>query len=145
MNYLFKVPCKIFSQALYQTLEQPTKLLPSEKRAKLHQFLVQPNSLFLYNVYVSVFQYDLLEEDFVKTKARLVQEKELAESNLAKVRKEHNELSFECNSLKESYNTRQDAWIKEKLELQVHYLLISLICITLIEIQKGGLINLNNI
>ncbi|GIY72763.1 uncharacterized protein CEXT_275421 [Caerostris extrusa] len=64
-------------------------------------------------------RYDLLEDDFVKTKSRLVQEKEDAEANLNKIRKEYNEINFEFKSVKESYNNRQDSWIKEKLDLQV--------------------------
>nr|XP_042908856.1 myosin heavy chain, skeletal muscle [Parasteatoda tepidariorum] len=63
-------------------------------------------------------RYDQLEDEFVKTKSKLIQEKEQAEASLIRIRKEHNELSFEMTSLKESYNSRQDAWIKEKLELQ---------------------------
>ncbi|GFQ79512.1 uncharacterized protein TNCT_351341, partial [Trichonephila clavata] len=62
--------------------------------------------------------YEQLEDDFVKTKSRLVQDKEDAETSLHKLRKEYNELNFEFSSLKDSYNSRQDSWIKEKLDLQ---------------------------
>ncbi|GFW66358.1 uncharacterized protein TNCV_3433211 [Trichonephila clavipes] len=63
-------------------------------------------------------KYEQLEDDFVKTKSRLVQDKEDAEASLHKLRKEYNELNFEFSSLKDSYNSRQDSWIKEKLDLQ---------------------------
>lgn len=63
-------------------------------------------------------RYEQLEVEFVKTKAKLVQEKEHAENNLNEVRRECGELNFELNSLKETYSTRQDNWIKEKLDIQ---------------------------
>lgn len=55
----------------------------------------------------------------MKTKAKLVADKEHAESALNNVKAECDELKFQLNSLKETYSSRQDTWAKEKLELQV--------------------------
>lgn len=64
-------------------------------------------------------KYELLEEEHVVTKAQLVMEKEHIQSQVAMGKREIENLELELKTLRETYNTKQDAWIKEKLNLQV--------------------------
>lgn len=91
-------------------------------------------------------KYDLLEEDYVVIKTKLVQDKETIEkyaSYLNKLcpieftinstiinylltcreylslKKEHDTVLGELRALRETFNLRQDTWIKEKLDMQV--------------------------
>lgn len=41
-------------------------------------------------------------------------------SQLQSTKKESEALEKELQTLRETYNNKQDAWIKEKLEIQVH-------------------------
>ncbi|CAH0562263.1 unnamed protein product [Brassicogethes aeneus] len=63
-------------------------------------------------------KYEMLEEEHVVTKAKLVMEKETVESQLANVKRDLNQLEIELKTLRDTYNTKQDTWIKEKLEMQ---------------------------
>ncbi|CAG0886979.1 unnamed protein product [Darwinula stevensoni] len=63
-------------------------------------------------------KYNLLEEDYVVIKARLTMEKEAINSDLNELRREHKILEGELQTLRETYNLRQDTWIKEKLDMQ---------------------------
>ncbi|XP_071442027.1 trichohyalin isoform X2 [Hetaerina americana] len=63
-------------------------------------------------------KYEMLEEDYVVTKAQLVSEKEAAESQLLVAKHEMDNLDEELETLRDSYNSKQDMWIKEKIDLQ---------------------------
>ncbi|XP_076362144.1 LOW QUALITY PROTEIN: uncharacterized protein LOC143253002 [Tachypleus tridentatus] len=63
-------------------------------------------------------RYEQLEGDHVKIKARLVMEKEQVEANLTSLKRDYEETCSELKSLRETYNVRQDTWIKEKLDFQ---------------------------
>nr|CAH7735764.1 unnamed protein product [Callosobruchus chinensis] len=63
-------------------------------------------------------KYEILEEEHVVTKAKLVMEKETIESQFRNVKKEMTQIEGELRTLRENYNVKQDTWIKEKLELE---------------------------
>ncbi|KAG8224421.1 hypothetical protein J437_LFUL001371 [Ladona fulva] len=63
-------------------------------------------------------KYEMLEEDYVVTKAQLVSEKEAAESQLFVTKHEMDSLDEELETLRDSFNSKQDVWIKEKVDLQ---------------------------
>ncbi|XP_063870334.1 trichohyalin-like isoform X4 [Scylla paramamosain] len=63
-------------------------------------------------------KYDLLEEDFVVQKAQYTTNKEGVEEKYEKLKKEHSTIETELKNLRETYNNRQDTWIKEKLGMQ---------------------------
>uniref|UniRef100_T1JA69 Leucine zipper homeobox-associated domain-containing protein n=1 Tax=Strigamia maritima TaxID=126957 RepID=T1JA69_STRMM len=63
-------------------------------------------------------KYEMLEEEHVITKAKLVIEKEDVEKNLSEAQKDREQLEGELRALRETFNLRQDIWIKEKLDLQ---------------------------
>lgn len=86
-------------------------------------------------------KYEILEEEHVVTKAKLTIEKEKAQgyilffSNIdnkyelifyfycrevMQLQRETSNLSTELKSLQDTYNTKTDAWIKEKMEMQVY-------------------------
>lgn len=64
-------------------------------------------------------KYELLEEEHVVTKAQMVMEKEKIQSQLVLTNREVENLSMELKTLKETFSSKQDAWIREKLNLQV--------------------------
>lgn len=64
-------------------------------------------------------KYELLEEEHVVTKAQLVMEKEHIQSQVAMGKREIENLEMELKTLRDTYNSKQDQWIKEKLDLQV--------------------------
>ncbi|KAG1714645.1 hypothetical protein GQR58_001063 [Nymphon striatum] len=61
-------------------------------------------------------KYDLLEEDYVVVKAKLVMDKENIEISYNKLKNEHETLSSELTTVRDTLNARQDAWIKDKLD-----------------------------
>ena len=63
-------------------------------------------------------KYDLLEEDYVVIKAKLVMEKQDIEREFVTLKKEHETVEGELRTLRETFNVRQDTWIKEKLDMQ---------------------------
>lgn len=91
-------------------------------------------------------KYEILEEEHVVTKAKLVMEKEtlnkcviilsqiihifvnyfflLLFSQLLATRRELETTEGELQVLRETYTTKHDMWIKEKLNMQVSFLLI---------------------
>jgi len=64
-------------------------------------------------------KYELLEEEHVVTKAQMVMEREKIQSQLMSATRENETLNMELKALRETYSTKQDSWIKEKLNLQV--------------------------
>ncbi|XP_046382724.1 uncharacterized protein LOC124153539 isoform X1 [Ischnura elegans] len=63
-------------------------------------------------------KYEMLEEDYVVTKAQLVSEKEAAESQLLVAKHEMDNLDEELETLRDSFNSKQEMWIKEKIDMQ---------------------------
>ncbi|CAG9855281.1 unnamed protein product [Phyllotreta striolata] len=63
-------------------------------------------------------KYEILEEEHVITKAKLVMERETLESQNKNLKREMEQLENELRTLRETYNKKQDIWIKEKLELE---------------------------
>lgn len=63
-------------------------------------------------------KYELLEEDYLVIKAQGVMAKEQVESNYNALKRDHTELDGELKTLRETFNLRQDTWIKEKLDMQ---------------------------
>uniref|UniRef100_A0A8D8RVN1 SOGA coiled-coil domain-containing protein n=1 Tax=Cacopsylla melanoneura TaxID=428564 RepID=A0A8D8RVN1_9HEMI len=63
-------------------------------------------------------RYDILEAEHVDVKASLVKEKETNQSRLQQTQKELRETTAELKTLRDTYNSKQDAWIKEKLKMQ---------------------------
>lgn len=89
-------------------------------------------------------KYDLLEEDYLVIKAKLVMDKQnierygkfffslsvysdwfelfwyyLPTREYLSLKKEHDTVEGELRTLRETFNLRQDTWIKEKLDMQV--------------------------
>lgn len=64
-------------------------------------------------------KYELLEEEHVVTKAQMVMEKEKVQSQLMLTNRELETLTLELNTLKDNFASKQETWIKEKLNLQV--------------------------
>ncbi|CAH0389369.1 unnamed protein product [Bemisia tabaci] len=63
-------------------------------------------------------KYEQLEQEHVATKSQFVMEKETLLSRLAVNEQEARSLESELRALRETYNKKQDEWIKEKLEIQ---------------------------
>jgi len=63
-------------------------------------------------------KYDLLEEDYLSIKGKLVAEKENIQSEYVALKKENDTVEGELRTLRETFNLRQDTWIKEKLDMQ---------------------------
>nr|CAH0112438.1 unnamed protein product [Daphnia galeata] len=63
-------------------------------------------------------KYDLLEEDYLVIKAKLVMDKQNIEREYLSLKKEHDTVEGELRTLRETFNLRQDTWIKEKLDMQ---------------------------
>ncbi|XP_066971729.1 early endosome antigen 1 isoform X17 [Macrobrachium rosenbergii] len=72
-------------------------------------------------------KYELLEEEFVVQKAQYttaLENKELStvrennQQDFAALKKDHDTIEIELRTLRETYNLRQDTWIKEKLDMQ---------------------------
>ncbi|XP_071538881.1 uncharacterized protein [Panulirus ornatus] len=63
-------------------------------------------------------KYELLEEDFVVQKAQLTMNNEGIQKDYEHLQKEHETIETELKTLRETYNVRQDTWIKEKLAMQ---------------------------
>lgn len=64
-------------------------------------------------------RYELLEEEHVVTKAQLTMDRDKAESAVGLAQQELATLEGELQTLRDTYNSKQDAWIKEKLDMQV--------------------------
>lgn len=64
-------------------------------------------------------KYDLLEEEHVVTKAQLVMEKEHIQSQVIAGKRDIECLEEELKTLRDTYNSKQESWIKEKIDLQV--------------------------
>ncbi|KAF4522420.1 hypothetical protein B566_EDAN007670 [Ephemera danica] len=63
-------------------------------------------------------RYELLEEEHVVTKAQLTMDRDKAETALTITQQELATLDGELQTLRETYNSKQDTWIKEKLDMQ---------------------------
>ncbi|KAL1492930.1 hypothetical protein ABEB36_011094 [Hypothenemus hampei] len=63
-------------------------------------------------------KYEILEEEHVVIKAKLVMEKETLENQFKNLKKEQDQLELELRTLRETYNSKQDIWIKEKLDME---------------------------
>ncbi|XP_066971714.1 uncharacterized protein [Macrobrachium rosenbergii] len=63
-------------------------------------------------------KYELLEEEFVVQKAQLSTVRENNQQDFAALKKDHDTIEIELRTLRETYNLRQDTWIKEKLDMQ---------------------------
>ncbi|XP_076261708.1 uncharacterized protein LOC143197279 isoform X2 [Rhynchophorus ferrugineus] len=63
-------------------------------------------------------KYEILEEEHVVTKAKLVMEKETLENQYKNLKREVDQLELELKTIRETYNTKQDTWIKEKLDME---------------------------
>ncbi|GAB6020858.1 hypothetical protein CHUAL_003508 [Chamberlinius hualienensis] len=63
-------------------------------------------------------KYEMLEEEYLVLKAHKVMEKEQVESNYGVLKRNFDEIDGELKALRETFNVRQDTWIKEKLDLQ---------------------------
>ncbi|XP_018565748.1 putative leucine-rich repeat-containing protein DDB_G0290503 isoform X6 [Anoplophora glabripennis] len=62
-------------------------------------------------------KYEILEEEHVVTKAKLVMEKETLETQYKNLKKELDQVENELRIVRDTFNTKQDLWVKEKLEL----------------------------
>lgn len=65
-------------------------------------------------------RYEQLETEHVVTKAQLTMDRETAEGSVELAHQELTTLESELQTLRETYNAKQDDWIKEKLEMQVN-------------------------
>ncbi|CAL4063312.1 unnamed protein product [Meganyctiphanes norvegica] len=63
-------------------------------------------------------KYDLLEEDFVVQKAQFTTSSEGNTEIYDTLKTEHDSIQSELSALRETFNNRQDTWIKEKLNMQ---------------------------
>ncbi|XP_075213004.1 uncharacterized protein LOC142319510 isoform X2 [Lycorma delicatula] len=63
-------------------------------------------------------KYELLEEEHVVTKAQFVREREDIQGQLVTTQTELVGIETELRTLRDTYNNKQDDWIKEKLEFQ---------------------------
>uniref|UniRef100_T1HB61 Uncharacterized protein n=1 Tax=Rhodnius prolixus TaxID=13249 RepID=T1HB61_RHOPR len=63
-------------------------------------------------------KYEQLEEEHVIMKATLVKEKEKVQNELIKTENDLVDIEGELKALRETYNSKQDNWIKEKLKLE---------------------------
>jgi len=66
-------------------------------------------------------RYEQLETEHVVTKAQLTMDREKAEGTVDMAHQELTTLESELQTLRETYNAKQDEWIKEKLEMQVSF------------------------
>ncbi|CAH1969998.1 unnamed protein product [Acanthoscelides obtectus] len=96
-------------KALQATIEKLEKIIASEKKK--------------YSDLTA--KYEILEEEHVVTKAKLVMEKETIESQFKTLKKEMTQIEGELRTLRDNYNVKQDTWIKEKLELETRFKEIS--------------------
>lgn len=63
-------------------------------------------------------RYELLEEEFLTMKNNLTLEKDQLDAALKQLRKEHERISAELRSVKETLNARQELYTREKSEFQ---------------------------
>ncbi|XP_077519344.1 uncharacterized protein LOC144129224 [Amblyomma americanum] len=63
-------------------------------------------------------RYELLEEEFLSMKNNLTLEKDQLDAALKQLRKEHERISAELRSVKETLNARQELYTREKTEFQ---------------------------
>ncbi|KAK2713281.1 hypothetical protein QYM36_009225 [Artemia franciscana] len=63
-------------------------------------------------------KYEMLEEEYVVTKAKLTMESEQVENDFILIKREYDQINGELRALRDTYNFRQDTWIKEKLQMQ---------------------------
>ncbi|XP_065335876.1 uncharacterized protein LOC135936824 isoform X2 [Cloeon dipterum] len=63
-------------------------------------------------------RYEQLETEHVVTKAQLTMDREKAEGSVDMAHRELTTLERELQTLRETYNAKQDEWIKEKLDMQ---------------------------
>ncbi|XP_043195755.1 golgin subfamily A member 4-like isoform X3 [Amphibalanus amphitrite] len=63
-------------------------------------------------------KYELLEEDYVVIKAQMVMEKEQIEGEFTTLKHEYDTAQRELRTLRETYNAKQDQWIKDKLDME---------------------------
>ncbi|CAG9816740.1 unnamed protein product [Phaedon cochleariae] len=63
-------------------------------------------------------KYEILEEEHVITKAKLVMERETVESQNKALKREIEQIEGELKTVRDTYNIKHDTWIKEKLEME---------------------------
>nr|CAD7196699.1 unnamed protein product [Timema douglasi] len=63
-------------------------------------------------------KYEILEEEHVGTKSQLVKDKELVYSQLLSTKRELSSMEGELKTLQDTYKSKQEGWIKEKLDMQ---------------------------
>ncbi|XP_066255061.1 putative leucine-rich repeat-containing protein DDB_G0290503 isoform X1 [Euwallacea similis] len=63
-------------------------------------------------------KYEILEEEHVVVKAKLVMQIETLENQLTNLKKDYDQLEQELKALRETYKKKSDAWTKEKLDLE---------------------------
>ncbi|CAB3375084.1 Hypothetical predicted protein [Cloeon dipterum] len=63
-------------------------------------------------------RYEQLETEHVVTKAQLTMDREKAEGSVDMAHRELTTLERELQTLRDTYNAKQDEWIKEKLDMQ---------------------------
>lgn len=63
-------------------------------------------------------KYELMEEEWVTTKAKLTTEKEEMDGEYNSMKKDYDTIRGELSTLRQTYNVKADEWIKEKLDLQ---------------------------
>jgi len=63
-------------------------------------------------------KYEVLEGDYLTIKGKLIVEKDKLEREHTVLKKEHDTVEGELRTLRETFNLRQDTWIKEKLDMQ---------------------------
>nr|CAD7445857.1 unnamed protein product [Timema bartmani] len=63
-------------------------------------------------------KYEILEEEHVGTKSQLVKDKELVYSQLLSTKRELASMEGELKTLQDTYKSKQEVWIKEKLDMQ---------------------------
>ncbi|XP_037080815.1 cingulin-like isoform X2 [Pollicipes pollicipes] len=63
-------------------------------------------------------KYTLLEEDYVVCKAQRMLEKEQFEGEFTVLKHEYDTVKKELQTLRETYNTREDQWLRDKLSME---------------------------
>ncbi|CAG7659356.1 unnamed protein product [Allacma fusca] len=86
--------------------------------AEMNKNLVLQMEKFKQDMLTMKEQYETIQDDFVIKNSQLTSMKEDKESALQKLRKEYSTIEKELQALRETFNTRQDTWIKEKLAIQ---------------------------
>lgn len=115
---------------LEKQLEENKKCLPGDVRSlrdKLHQAekkladqekKLQTNKSSSQDSGDLVQKFELMEEAYVIEKANLQAALEAEQAALAQIKEDHAVVQQELSTLRHTYNTKADDWIKEKLDIQ---------------------------